>query len=98
MKLAMCTTFRSKMLFFFVFSFFFFFRISSETIIEFSEVTFSKLERFDILLSNSCSTSFTVNECKRNLFTQKPTSVEEIKATRVALVQHAKRASLQRRL
>lgn len=79
---------------FFLWLFFFFFRISSEAMTELSEVDFSKLEGFAILLYDPYSTSLTANECRRNPFTQKARSTEEIPPTSGALFQHVKRAPL----
>lgn len=78
----------------FSYGYFFFFRISSEAMTELSEVDFSKLEGFAILLYDPYSTSLTANECRRNLFTQKARSTEEIPPTSCALFQHVKRAPL----
>lgn len=92
MKPGMMYNFQEKNLF--SYGYFFFFRISSEAMTELSEVDFSKLEGFAILLYDPYSTSLTANECRRNLFTQKARSTDEIPPTSCALFQHVKRAPL----
>ena len=72
-----------------------FYRISiSESL---TEEDMSTVERFIIRLYDRTSTSMTVNDCRRNLFTKKGRSVESMPPTKDALMQHVKRAMLQSR-
>ena len=60
-----------------------------------SETTFSRLERFVILLYDRTSDITEVDVARKDLFTRKSRSLENIPPTQDALKQHLKRASYQ---
>ena len=68
-----------------------FFRLSMS---ELSDEDLKKIQRFVVLLYDRASTSMSVNECRRMLFT-KGRLVDAIPPTEDALIQHLKRAMLQ---
>lgn len=62
---------------------------------EISKSTMSLLERFVVLLYDRTSDVMEVNEARKQLFTQKSRSLENLPPTQAALKQHIKRASYQ---
>ena len=62
---------------------------------EIGDSVLSVLERFVVLLYDRTSDQMGVNEARKNLFTQKSRSLENLPPTLAALVQHIKRASYQ---
>ena len=52
-------------------------------------------ERFVILMYDLTSSTNDINNCRRELFTKKAKTVENIPPTRDALIQHIRRAMLQ---
>ncbi|VDI08968.1 Hypothetical predicted protein, partial [Mytilus galloprovincialis] len=53
------------------------------------------IERYVVLLYDRSSTAYTVNELKKQLFTQKTRTIDNIPPTRDALLQHTKRSAYQ---
>jgi len=62
---------------------------------EISETSMSLLERFVVLIYSRTSDIMGVNEARKQLFTQKSRSLENIPPTLAALKQHVKRAAFQ---
>jgi len=60
-----------------------------------SEECLRKLERFVVLLYDRTSTKLHVNEAPKQLFSQKAKSIESIRPTQAALIQHIRRAAYQ---
>ena len=60
-----------------------------------SDEELQSMERFVVLLYDRTSNCDTVNECRRELFTKKRRTTENIPPTLDALKLHIKRASLQ---
>ena len=60
-----------------------------------SDLSLSLLERFVMLLYDQTSDLLTVNDARKQLFTQKSRSLENIPPTQAALKQHIKRVSYQ---
>ena len=60
-----------------------------------SDSVTSVLERYVVLLYDRTSDQSSVNEARKQLFTQKSRSLENLPPTQAALVQHIKRASYQ---
>ena len=60
-----------------------------------SDFSWSLLERFVVLLYDWTSDLQTVNDARKQLFTQKSRSLENIPPTQAALKQHTKRANYQ---
>ena len=60
-----------------------------------SDLSLSSLERFVVLLYDWTSDLLTVNDARKQLFTQQSRSLENIPTTQAALKQHIKRASYQ---
>ena len=54
-----------------------------------------QLERFVVLLYNRTSSQQSVNEVRKQLFTQKDRSIDGLPPTQAALIQHIKRATYQ---
>ena len=73
------------------------FRLSDKTTREITDDDFQNLERYVILLYDRSSTLENVNECRKELFTKKGRSIDNLPPTRDALFQHSKRALLQAR-
>jgi len=53
------------------------------------------LERFVVLMYNRTSGHMEVNKARKQLFTQKARTLENIPPTQAALLQHVKRATFQ---
>ena len=62
---------------------------------EVSDSLLSMLERFVVLLYDKTSEEVSVNDIRKQLFTQKSRSLENIPPTKASLVQHIKCASYQ---
>ena len=62
---------------------------------EVSESSMGLLERFVVLIYNRTSKHMEVNAARKQLFTQKARTLENIPPTQAALLQHVKRAAFQ---
>ena len=62
---------------------------------EISDRSMSLLERFVVLMYDRISESTDINEARKQLFTQKSRTLENIPPTQTALVQHIKRTCYQ---
>ena len=60
-----------------------------------SELSLSRVERFVVLMYDRTSDTMEVNEARKQLFTQKSRTLENIPPTKAALMQHIKRAAYQ---